>query len=274
MRRSSVLLAAAIWAAGAAAGAAGAGPERVVSTNLCTDQLALLLARPGQLVSVSTLAQDPDLSALSDAAMAVPANSGGAEEVFELRPDLVVAGTYTTPTTSALLRRLGVGVETFPPARSIAAFRDDVTRMGRLLGREARADEVLAAFDAALDLVRAAPSDDAPTAVIFEAQGFSPGADSLAASLLQAAGLRDIDRRRSGGFLPLEILVLARPDLLVTGREHSGAARGEELLDHPAIVGTGARRTAMNGRWICATPDLVAEIARLRDLADGLGAGE
>ncbi|MGA0716208.1 MAG: ABC transporter substrate-binding protein, partial [Gemmobacter sp.] len=33
--------------------AAAAPPGRVVSINLCTDQLAMMLAAPGQLVSVS-----------------------------------------------------------------------------------------------------------------------------------------------------------------------------------------------------------------------------
>jgi iron complex transport system substrate-binding protein len=34
-------------------------PGRVVSMNLCTDQLALMLAREGQLISVSDIARDP-----------------------------------------------------------------------------------------------------------------------------------------------------------------------------------------------------------------------
>ena len=33
-------------------------PARVVSMNLCTDQLAMMLAAPGQLVSVSHLATE------------------------------------------------------------------------------------------------------------------------------------------------------------------------------------------------------------------------
>ena len=36
-------------------------PQRVVSMNLCTDQLAMLIARPGQLHSVSHLASDGEM---------------------------------------------------------------------------------------------------------------------------------------------------------------------------------------------------------------------
>ncbi|WP_354002086.1 hypothetical protein [Pseudotabrizicola sediminis] len=58
-----------------------ASPQRVVSINLCTDQLAMLLAEPGQLISVSFLAQDPRSSVMVDEALACPANRALAEEV-------------------------------------------------------------------------------------------------------------------------------------------------------------------------------------------------
>ena len=61
--------------------------------NLCTDQLAMLLADPGQLVSVSHMALDPLSSAMVEEAEAFTINRGGAEQVYLMRPDLVLAGT-------------------------------------------------------------------------------------------------------------------------------------------------------------------------------------
>ena len=40
-------------------------PQRVVSMNLCTDQLAMMLAGPGQLISVSHLGHDPAVSPMA-----------------------------------------------------------------------------------------------------------------------------------------------------------------------------------------------------------------
>ncbi|MEO0811096.1 MAG: hypothetical protein AAFW82_10790, partial [Pseudomonadota bacterium] len=61
-----------LWAFGIAAlvsaNASDAAPRRVVSMNLCTDQLAMLLAAPGQLYSVSYLAGRTDASVLADRA--------------------------------------------------------------------------------------------------------------------------------------------------------------------------------------------------------------
>ena len=53
-------LAALVWLLAAATQyAAQAAPVRVASVNLCTDQLAMLLAAPGQLASVSAWAARP-----------------------------------------------------------------------------------------------------------------------------------------------------------------------------------------------------------------------
>lgn len=56
--------------------------QRVVSINVCTDQLAMLLAREGQLQSVSYLSRDPQLSVMADKAERLPINHAQAEEVF------------------------------------------------------------------------------------------------------------------------------------------------------------------------------------------------
>jgi len=108
-------------------------PRRVVSVNLCTDQLALLLAAPGQLVSVSRLAHDPTMAALAEAAQRIPANGGKAEEIYLLRPDLVLAGTYTTRQSLDMLRRLGIRVEAFPPEQSLEDIRRHIRSMGAML---------------------------------------------------------------------------------------------------------------------------------------------
>ena len=43
---------------------AAAAPQRIVSMNLCTDQMALLLAGPERIVSISFLGPDPAESPL------------------------------------------------------------------------------------------------------------------------------------------------------------------------------------------------------------------
>src|SRR5690606_34102306 len=139
-----------------AASAEGPGeqsPARVVSMNVCTDQMAMLLAAPGQLVSISHIAADPGSSALAAEAGRYRLNHGLAEEIFLMRPDLVLAGTFSTTATASMLQRLGVRVERFSPDTSFDAVRQNIRRMGTLLDQDARAEEMVAALDEGLGLL-------------------------------------------------------------------------------------------------------------------------
>src|SRR3954447_6108984 len=63
-------------------------PHRIVSANLCTDQLVLALADPGQIASLSPFARDRDLSFLAERAAAFPMNRGTGEDIFRVDADL------------------------------------------------------------------------------------------------------------------------------------------------------------------------------------------
>lgn len=256
-----------------------APPQHVVSMNLCTDQLAMMLAAPGQLVSVSYLARDPQGSAMAAEAMAYPVNHGLAEEIYRLQPDLVLAGAYSTPTTIAMLDRLGLPVAVFPPEKDFDGIRANIRRMGEVLGREAQAETLLAAFERDL----AALQDDAarrPRAALYYTNGYSAGDASLAGQILAAAGLRNIAAEAGltdAGVLALERLVLADPELLIRGRRYAGASRAEEILDHPALAVLAARSGRVgiaDGDWVCGTPHVLSAIASLRDARRGLTGGD
>ncbi|MFD1882272.1 ABC transporter substrate-binding protein [Paracoccus pacificus] len=239
-------------------------PNRVVSMNLCTDQLAMLIAAPGQVVSVSALARDPQLSLMADQARELAVNHGRAEEVYLLTPDLVLAEPYSATAAVQMLTRLGVRVETVPSVNSIADLRDGILRMGALLGRPERAAQVLADFDSALaDVPKAAPR----LATTYAANGFAAGRRSLPGDVLRRAGytlLTDQLGRPYGGSLPLELLVLADPDLIVTGSRYAQPSRAEGVLDHPALAGlTAERRVVPDRDWICGLPHLAEVVAGL-----------
>ncbi|MEC3859981.1 ABC transporter substrate-binding protein [Mesobacterium sp. TK19101] len=265
MRRSKIIgLAAALVFAGAAVLAA---PQRVVSLNVCTDQLALLLAAPGQLTSVSLLSRDPRTSAMVEAARALPTNSGKAEDIVLLDPDLVLAGTFTTRATVSMLERLGYRVEVFAPINSLNDARANIARMGALLGQENRAAEVLAQFDARLAALTDAPSRR-PRVALYYALGNTAGRQTLPGDILFHAGMDNIAEARGlpfGGRLPLEELVLDDPDLILIGRPYGGHSRATELLDHPVLRDSGKLRRIEDGAaWVCELPQLLDAVAEMR----------
>lgn len=259
---------------GAVAPPAPPAPARVVSINLCTDQLAMLLAAPGQLVAVSDIATDPLSSAMAEQAAAYPATHGLAEEVYLLHPDLVLASTYSPRATVDMLRGLGIAVVELPPVGSLEEIRVGLAQIGTALGREAEARAMIAAFDARLAALRAPEGTPRPRAALYAANGYITGSRSLSAEIIEAAGFRYIAAELGydyGGTLPLEALVFADPDLVITGPRYPGASRSEEILAHPALAAMPAARAQIEDRnWICGLPKALDTLKGLGRLRTGL----
>lgn len=245
-------------------------PARVVSMNLCTDQLAMMLAAPGQLISVSHVARDPLISALAEKAAAYPVNHGGAEEIYLMRPDLVLAGVWGHDLTLSMLERLGLRVARIAPADRLSDIPDRIMEIGTLLGRAPQARAMAAAFQADLAAlsdgtagVEAAKVGAAgagrPRLAIYNANGYTTGTETLGGDIIRAAGFDNIAGEMGlayGGALPLELLVMAAPDMVLTGTAYPGASRAEEIMTHPAIAALNAAGT-LRGRgdadWVCGT---------------------
>ena len=253
-------------------GAAGAGPpERVVSLNLCTDQLAMMLGAPGQVVAVSRLAADPRSSVMWQEAAAFRQVRGQAEEVFLLRPDLVLAGTYTTPATVDLLRRLGVRVEVVPVPSALSHVRAQLETVGRAMGREAEAEWIAAAFED--DLAAMGAAAPGPRAALYGANGWTGGGDTLAGDILAAAGFRNaaVEAGLShGGFLSVEELLMLAPDVVVTGAAYPGHSRSEEVPRHPALDHLRRAGRVSDADWVCALPQVLRAVRRLAEAREAL----
>ncbi|WP_112312203.1 ABC transporter substrate-binding protein [Pseudogemmobacter bohemicus] len=259
-----------------AAAETSAVPARVVSINLCTDQLAMMLAGPDQLISVSELASDPLASSMPEEAAGYVQNRGGAEQVFLLKPDLVLAGTYTARASVDLLRRLGVRVEQVEPVTSLAGVSIQIRQVAAAMGREAEGEALVAEFEAALaalasDLPPGEPPDQALVpAALYYPNGYTTGKGTLSDDVLAHTGFSNIGASAGvtgGGILPMELLVMAEPALVVTSKPYPGASRSEEILSHPALTQLKGRVGVVafsDADWICGTPHILRAVAAMR----------
>lgn len=159
-------------------------PQRIVSMNLCTDQLAMMLAAPGQLLSVTYLASDPRSSAMVEQAQAYPVNRGLAEDVYLMQPDLVIARAFTTRSTVEMLQRLGLRVEIFAPVQALEDIAPQLLRMGDLLDQEDAAAALVERLEADLTAFQAEVTRT-PRAALYAANGFTSGPDSLSGKILE-----------------------------------------------------------------------------------------
>jgi iron complex transport system substrate-binding protein len=230
---------------------------------------------PGQLVSVSHVARDPASSVLHEEATDYPINHARAEEIHALQPDLVLAGAYSSSATVDLVRRLGIRVESFSPETTFDDIRANVARMGAILGRQQRAEAIIADMDRALDAI-VEPHDETRLSVaIYEPNGYTSGSGTLADAVIRAAGLVNIADRLGAStgtvHLPLEMLVAARADIVVADRRDRGApALAEANFDHPAfraIAGDSEALSIEGKYWSCGGPFTAEAVGALADAA-------
>lgn len=237
--------------------------ERVVSLNLCTDQLLLLLADREQIVSISWLGADPEESAYAHLASGLPVNHGQAEQILPLAPDLVLAGRYTAPFTVGLLERLGLRVLTLPPATRLDMLEDHIMQVASALGQTARGEALVADMQARrAALEAAAPADPVP-ALVMRAGGFTVG-EGLTHELMTLAGLDNVATRLGldrWGSLSVETLLRTRPEVLVIPRYRRNApSLANNILAHPALGGFADSRVVVEPRSAqlgCETPALL-----------------
>lgn len=244
-------------------------PQRIVSLNLCTDQILVDLVPRSRIAAVSHLAADPLVSAVAEKARGIPWTRGEAEVVLSYNPDLVIVGEYTTTATVALLNRLGVQMLTVPLASDIAGLRAVTYLIADAVGARAEADALLADFDRRLRAIPSPPAER-PSAVVYQVNGLSAGPGSLADAVLRAAGFRNLAAELGlgpGGQLALEALVANPPDLVVLSGpvdEYRGAVA--DNLRHPALAAVMRAHASVTlpwRLWLCATPHLADAVERL-----------
>lgn len=247
------LLAAALLACLAVpAGAA----QRVVSLNLCTDQMLVLLA-PGQVAGLSPLARDPALSYVAPQAARLPVVRPSAEAILRLHPDLVLGTRYGAQATLALLQQEGVRVVRVGLPQDFSGIRAQIRRLADLLGVPARGAALVARMDATL--AAAHPRPGHITAVAWQPRGYTAGPGSLMAAVLHAAGLAEIAHGRRLG---VEALLRHRPDLLVVPAGSAYPSLATDMLRDPAVAGI-PRIAIPQALTICGGPFTAQAVALL-----------
>lgn len=246
-------------------------PSRVVSINLCTDQLLLMLADPGQIASISYLARDPESSFVADLAVAYPLNHARLEEMIGLRPDLVLAGAYTDPRLLRQLMRLGMRVEQFPLTHSIQGIQQDIRRMASLLVRPQQGKALIEFMQTKIARVQTGMAQwSPPKALFYQPRGYTSGRNTLQDEALKVAGWHNIAAGLGiEGYAPidLETLLLAQPRQIFTSSHSADTdSRAQQQLGHPALRKILKHRPMQEipfKYWICAGPMMADAITLL-----------
>ena len=259
----------------------GAKPSRIVSLNMCTDELVLRLAEPQNIASVTWLSRNPDSSNVADAASRVPVNHGLAEEIIPLSPDLVLAGTYTARTAVAMLRRVGVPLTEINITGSIDDARRQIREVAGLVGEREKGDDLVAAIDKRLAALPTVPPDaHRPRAIVLNPSGVTVGQGTLADEVITRSGLINLAATLAidnFGQIPLETVAASAVDVLILSASRDGPpALATEILRHPVLAALAGRTRIVvlpTRLWSCAGPGIAEAIERLARVAVDLRRG-
>jgi iron complex transport system substrate-binding protein len=247
-----------------------AAPRRIVSLNPCTDAILLDVADPGQIAALSWWSRSPAEFALADQARAFRHVRGDAETVATLHPDLVLTGGGGGAPLQTALARLRIASADFSVPETIADSLAQVRRVARLSGQPGRGEAMVRRIQAALRAAAPRPGERRLSALVFEANGFVSGPDTLASELMARAGFDNVAVRyglRRSADLPLEKLVLHPPQVVLSGRLPDGEpAWADRVLSHPALKRLGARvrvERFPQPLLFCAGPVLIPAVGAL-----------
>lgn len=237
--RRSIAAALAMVGIALAVPAQAASPPHIASMNLCTDQLLISLADPGQIMGLSRYALQQFESFSADDAKRFRILSGGAEDILELHPDIVVASQFDKRSTREFLKEKGLRLVEFAVPRNLDEVKAQIHEIGDLVGHPDRATAQIARLDEAIAQARQAVARRHYRVLPLSRGGWVSGRDSLLSALLAETGLFNAAGDLGiayGGFASLEAIVNLKPDLIVVSEAGDRAEDdGRAFLLHPAL---------------------------------------
>jgi iron complex transport system substrate-binding protein len=245
-------------------------PRRVVSVNLCADQLLLALADRGQIAGLSRYAGDAEMSAAAPRTRGMRIMRGSAEELMAIAPDLIVGMPARRSPAVSVLKGRGHRLLDLKTPDSYEAIRGSIRQVAAAVGHSERGTALVAQMDR--DMARLPKVHRPLVAAYYQRRGYMTGTGTLIDDLMRRMGLTNLARvlgRPALSQISLEELVAARPDLLIV---ETGSLEvvdeGTALMQHPVL--RDIPRVAIPQAWtVCGGP---AYVNAARALAQGVRA--
>lgn len=250
---------------------ARAAPRRIVSLNMCADQLLIALADRSQIAALTKLSRDPALSYYSGKAKSYPVASSSVEAVLALRPDMVIAPPYYQNEALSLLKRQGTSIVHIDDANNLDMIFHNIRLVAKAIGHADRGEAMIARMQSELTLLYRNQPGRGRVAAYYQRRGFLTGTGTLWDEILTRAGLVNLAAkldRPSLSRLSVEEMIAARPDFLVMDTDTRNIDdRGTEMIHHPALAKAipVARRFYMHqSLTTCGGPFYTAAVANLQ----------
>lgn len=198
-------------------------PSRIVSTSPAVTEIIYALGGSHLLVGRTDFCSYPP--EVADVESIGGISNLNIEKIMSLSPDLVISGSMIPKKSTVQMGKMGVPTVCIIEQKRYDGLYDNISKIGKLIGRTAAADSLN-------DLLRAQLSDldlqtNAQPKSVYYVVGFGPsgnftaGGDSFINDIIKMAGGRNIAEDVSGWSYSLESLMSQDPDYIVIRREDS-----------------------------------------------------
>ena len=230
-------------------------PHRIVSINLCADQLVLALADRGQIAGLTKNATDPEMSGEAAAAQGLSLLSNSAEQILAIEPDLIIGMPASRSAALAALPSQTYPLLDLDTANTLDEIYTSIRQTAAAVGHPARGTALIDNMQR--ELAGLPKPGKGRVAAYYQRRGYMTGTGTLIDELMARVGLVNLAGKLGKpplSQLSLEEMVAARPDyLIVESATDKVTDQGSEMLHHPALK--DIPRISIPQAWtVCGSP--------------------
>jgi iron complex transport system substrate-binding protein len=230
-------------------------PRRIVSLNLCADQLLVALADREQIAGLTRYASDPDMSDVAKTARSLPVFGGSAEEVLAADPDLVIGMPARRNPAIAVLKNQHYTSLDLKSAHDYAGILASIRAVAGAVGHPERGEAMIVRMNSQLAGLRSAGRGR--VAAYYQRRGYLTGTGTLVDDLMTRVGLVNLAGKLgkpSLSQMSLEEMAMAHPDYIVIDSATQRVSdQGTEMIHHPVL--RDIPRVAIPQAWtVCGGP--------------------
>lgn len=219
----------------------GTSPQRIVSVNLCTDELLLHLVSPERVAAVTKHSANPSISTVVEQTTTIKKIQGTVEDVMSCKADLLVGGRFSNKQTLHFFQYSEIPVLIFGVPKNFEDIYADIRKLAKAVGESEKGEQIIKGMEDDLSKIRGDIKSKTPKrAVFFQSGNYVPGSGTFENAIMEAAGLENIAVPlgiKEYGNLPLEKLIEAKPDVMIfAGDQKRGTTVRGEVLSHPAMI--------------------------------------
>lgn len=244
-------------------------PERIVSLGPAMSEKLFLLGAGDRVVGVTTYCERPPEARTKERIGSVTHVS--IEKIVELKPDLVLATSLTEPGAVARLKHLGLNVRVYKEPTSFDDMNRQFVELGRIVGKEKRAEEIVATSMAGVEAVKKKVAGLPRPKVFIEIGArplFTATKNSFMNDFIEFGGGVNIAREARSGFFSTEEVLKLDPDvIIIVTMGMAGEAERKRWRSFPALSAVKHDRIFLMDSYSTCSPTPATFVHALERIA-------